>query len=87
MTKKYKFVLNRSGVRKLLNSDEMRKILSKKADEVLHDINKEGYEKGEIYSGENRPNIDIFCTTYEAKKDNLKNNTLEKALNRVKRND
>lgn len=87
MAKKFDFELNSDGIKELLNSEEMKNILSEKADEILHLINKNGYEKGDIYSGKNRPNVAVYANTYQAKKDNLKNNTLEKAISRVKSND
>lgn len=85
--KTVKFELNRSGVKDLLNSEEMRDALSDTADSILQAVGKDGYEKGEVYSGRNRPNIAVFAGTYQAKRDNLKNNTLERAMNQVKSND
>lgn len=85
--KTVKFELNSSGVKDLLNSEEMRDTLSNTADSVLQAVGKDGYEKGGVYSGRNRPNIAVFASTYQAKKDNLQNNTLERAMNQVKTND
>lgn len=87
MAKKVDFELDTNGVKDLLNSEEMRNILSETADSILQAIGKDGYEKSEVYSGRNRPNVAVFASTYQAKRDNLKNNTLERAMSQVKNSD
>lgn len=77
---KLKFKLKRAEVRKLLKSDEMKGVLLEFADHVA-DRAGDGYEQ-DIYVGKNRANAMVRASTYQAKKDNLKNNTLLKALNK-----
>lgn len=71
-------VLNSEGVRQLLRSDEMQNLLREKAENALASLG-EGYETT-AYVGKNRANASIKAVTYKAKKDNLQNNTILKAL-------
>ena len=75
---KMKFELNGSGVRALMQSDEMQAILKEKADGALNSLG-EGY-KSDAYVGKNRANAMVYADTYQAKKDNLKNNSILKAV-------
>lgn len=75
---KFKFKLNSSGVRALLKSEEMQAHLSEKASGIRNRCG-EGYET-DTYVGKNRSNAMIYATTYQAKSDNMKNNTLLKAV-------
>lgn len=75
---KFKFELNRAGVRALMQSEEMQSILKSKADDALDSLG-EGY-KSDIHVGKNRANAMIYADTYQAKKDNLKNNSILKAV-------
>lgn len=75
---KMQFKLNRSGVANLMKSDGMQKVLEKKASEIKNRCG-EGYEQ-DIFVGKNRANAMVRAETYEAKKDNAKNNTLLKAV-------
>jgi len=75
---KFKFVLNRAGVRQLMQSEEMQSILKDKADAALNSLD-EGY-KSDIYIGKNRANAMVYADTYQAKRDNLKNNSILKAV-------
>ncbi len=75
---KFKFVLNRSGVRALMQSAEMQAILKDKANNALNSLG-EGY-KSDTYVGKNRANVMVYADTYQAKKDNLKNNSILKAV-------
>lgn len=75
---KFKFELNRSGVRELLQSEEMQSILKGKADNALNSLG-EGY-KSDSYVGKNRANTMVYADTYQAKRDNLKNNSILKAV-------
>lgn len=75
---KVKFKLNRSGVRDLLNSDSMKELIGGKASEIASRAGV-GYASNTHYSGQR-----IIGTAYaedaEAKRDNLENNTLLKAV-------
>ena len=75
---KFKFVLNKAGVRALMQSEEMQSILKGKADNALNSLG-EGY-KSDSYVGKNRANTMVYADTYQAKKDNLKNNSILKAV-------
>lgn len=73
-----KIVLNGDGVRQLLKSSEVQKLLKDKATEI-RDRCGDGYEQ-DVHIGENRANAMIWAETHKAKRDNLKNNTILKAV-------
>ena len=75
---KFKFELNKAGVRELLQSDEMQAVLNKKASNAVNRLGA-GYEK-DSYVGKNRANAMVYAETYQAKKDNLRNNSILKAV-------
>lgn len=75
---KMKFKLNRSGVAALMKSNQMQDVLEEKATGVRNRAG-EGY-KQDIYVGKTRANAMVYADTYQAKKDNMKNNTLLKAV-------
>lgn len=75
---KMKFKLNRSGVAALMKSNQMQGVLEEKATGVRNRAG-EGY-KQDIYVGKTRANAMVYAGTYQAKKDNMKNNTLLKAV-------
>lgn len=75
---KMKFKLNRSGVAALMKSIQMQGVLEEKATGVRNRAG-EGY-KQDIYVGKTRANAMVYADTYQAKKDNMKNNTLLKAV-------
>lgn len=76
MSKKFK--LNRKGVKEMLKSDEMQAVLKEYATNIK-DRCGDGYEQ-DIHVGKNRANAMVSATTYQAKRDNLKNNTILKAV-------
>jgi len=73
-----KFKLNRSGVASLMKSAEMQGVLEEKAAAVRNRAG-EGY-KQDTFVGKTRANAMVYADTYQAKKDNMKNNTLLKAV-------
>ena len=75
---KFKFELNRSGVRALMQSAEMQSILKDKANNALNSLG-QGY-KADSYVGKTRANAMVYADTYQAKRDNLKNNSILKAV-------
>jgi hypothetical protein len=75
---KVKIVLNRSGVRALLRSDESEAFCQALAQKAADSLG-EGYEVSS-YKGKNRVNASVRAETYQAKSDNLKNNTILKAV-------
>lgn len=73
-----KIKLNREGVRQMLQSEEMQNLLRERAETALASLG-EGYEVT-TRVGKNRANASIKAATYKARKDNLKNNSILKAL-------
>jgi hypothetical protein len=73
-----KFKLNRSGVASLMKSAEMQGVLEEKATAVRNRAG-DGY-KQDTFVGKTRANAMVYADTYQAKKDNMKNNTLLKAV-------
>lgn len=75
---KNKFKLNYSGVGQLLKSAEMQSVLNEKAAAIKNRCG-DGYEQ-DVYVGKTRANAMVSATSYKAKKENMKNNTLLKAV-------
>jgi len=75
---KIKFKLNSAGVSAMLKSPEMQTVLTKQATAIKNRCG-DGYEQ-DIYVGKNRANATVRATTYKARKDNMDNNTLLKAV-------
>ena len=75
---KMKFKLNSSGVRALLQSNEMQAVLDKQATAIRNRAGV-GYQQ-DTYVGKNRANAMVWADTHQAKRDNMKNNTLLKAV-------
>lgn len=74
----YKFKLNRSGVRALLRSQEMKAMLKSKADAAAQACG-DGYESGS-YTMPTRAVARVSAVSVQAKQENLGNNTILKAL-------
>lgn len=72
------FKLNKSGVRRLLKSEEMKKMLSEKADIIVGKCG-DGFES-DHHTGRNRVNILIKANSVKSYYKNLKENTILKAL-------
>ena len=70
--------LNKSGVRELLRSEEMKKVCEEHAEAALLRLGP-GYEVT-TRTGKNRVNAQVAAISFKAKRDNLKNNTILKAL-------
>lgn len=70
--------LNRAGVRSLLRSEKMKELLKARADMVVNACG-HGYEAGS-YVMPTRAVSRVSAVTMEARLDNLKNNTILKAL-------
>lgn len=75
---KVKVTLNRSGVRALLKSEEMKAVCAEKAQAVCVRCGT-GYAT-DTYTGKNRVNAMVWADTTQARRDNAENNTLLKAL-------
>lgn len=75
---KEKFQLNRKGVAELMKSKEMQGILTEYASGVKNRCG-DGYTQ-DIHVGKNRANAMVSAETREALSDNIKNNTILKAV-------
>ena len=73
-----KIVLNRKAVRELLRSEEAKTVCENIANEALKKLG-DGYEVT-THTGPSRVNASISAESYQAKKENLENNTILKAL-------
>ncbi|HJB24221.1 MAG TPA: hypothetical protein H9946_08765 [Candidatus Jeotgalibaca pullicola] len=72
------FKLNYAGVGQLLKSAEMQNVLEEKATAIKNRCG-DGYGQ-DIYVGKNRANAMVYPDSYAAKRDNMKNNTILKAV-------
>jgi hypothetical protein len=75
---KVKVVLNSDGVRELLKSEDMQRVVSEQAHAIAGRCGA-GYSD-DVYVGKNRCNAMIYPETSAAKRDNLENNTILKAM-------
>lgn len=75
---KLKFQLNREGVRELLKSEEMLNICKEYANNAIGRLG-DGYEVT-TFSGQNRVNAEVSAETFKARRENLKSNTILKAV-------
>ena len=75
---KVKFELNREGVRDLLRSKEMMNVCQEYANNALGKLG-DGYEVT-THTGTNRVNAEVAAVTYAAKKENLSDNSIIKAV-------
>ena len=73
-----KIVLYKGGVRDLLRSDEMQAVLQEHGEAIMGRL-PEGYEMDD-FVGKNRRNVQIKAESLDAIDDNMKNNTLLKAV-------
>jgi phage-related protein len=72
------FKLNYKGVGELMKSEAMQSVLNEYATNIKNRCG-DGYEQ-DIYVGKNRANAMVKATTFKAKKDNMDNNTILKAV-------
>lgn len=75
---KMQFKLNRKGVSELMKSAGMQEVLKDYATGIRNRCG-DGYEQ-DIHVGKNRANAMVSASTYQAKADNMKNNTILKAV-------
>ena len=80
MSKGVNFKLNRAGVRAMLRSPQMLEVCEQCARTVQARCG-DGYEVS-THTGKTRANASVYAKTIEARKDNLENNTLLKAVKR-----
>ena len=74
----FKFELNSAGVKELLKSDGIKNVIDSHAQRIMRGAG-DGY-KMDGYDGKYRYNAMVWADSKKAKKDNLKNNTLLKAM-------
>ena len=72
-----KIKVNRSGVRELLQSDEIRQVCREQAEAIRQQCG-DGYECDD-FIGRNRANASVWPATAKARRDNARNNTMLKA--------
>ena len=75
---KVEIKLNTSGVREMLQSQEMKTICEEHANAALGKLGS-GYKVTSM-TGKNRVNASIHAESISARRDNMKNNTILKAL-------
>ena len=75
---KVEFELNRKGVADLMKSKNMQDVLEGYATNIRNRSGA-GYEQ-DMHVGKNRANAMVWADTYQAKADNLRNNTLLKSV-------
>lgn len=75
---KVKFVLNKNGVRQMMQSQEMMSICSDHASRMVSSLG-DGYEMS-TQIGKFRAIAEVAAVSLEARKENLENNTILKAL-------
>ena len=75
---KMQFKLNRKGVSELMKSAEMQEVLKGYATGIKNRCG-DGYEQ-DMHVGKNRANAMVSAVAYQARVDNMKNNTILKAV-------
>ena len=75
---KPKIILNPSGIQALLKSSEMQSVCGNYANEMAAKLGS-GYET-DIYVGRTRCNASVVAKSKEAVEENLKSNTILKAM-------
>lgn len=78
MSNNFKFVLNRAGVRELMQSEAMQGLVSNKASRMREACGA-GFETN-TRVGKTRASAMVWADTVQAKRKNLKHNTLLKAM-------
>ncbi len=75
---KVKFELNREGVRELMLSAEMQSGLESIANGALGRLG-DGYSVN-THRGRNRVNVEVQADTFQARRENMEDNTILKAV-------
>lgn len=79
-----KFVLDKKGVGELLKSEEIQSVLDAYGQQVQTNTGSAKDYQTQVSVGKVRANVVIRCINSNSVKDNLKNNTLLKALGGTK---
>ena len=72
------FELNKQGVKALMKSEEMKQAVKSVADEAVGKLGA-GYE-ADVHTGKTRVNASVYAVTAEARRENLSQNTILKAV-------
>lgn len=72
------FELDKQGVKALMKSEEMKQAMKSVADEAVGRLG-EGYE-ADTHTGKTRVNASVYAVTPEARRENLSQNTILKAV-------
>ncbi|EGS34224.1 hypothetical protein [Finegoldia magna] len=75
---KFRFRLNKKGVSQLLHSDEMKNVLEERAAVVKNRCG-DGYAS-DVVDEKTRAFVSVYASSSKARQENIKNNTLLKAL-------
>ena len=75
---KVRFELNKNGVKELMQSADMQSVLKEYANAAVGRLG-EGYEVS-TYVGSTRANAEVAAVSYAAKSENLKDNSILKAV-------
>ncbi|MGM9593130.1 MAG: hypothetical protein ACI3U8_02135 [Candidatus Onthomonas sp.] len=78
MSKRVRVVLNKTGVRQLLQSKEMRGVVEGRAAEAVNRLG-DGYEMSSM-TGHDRAHAFVRAVSYEAMEECLEDNTILKVL-------
>ncbi len=78
MSKKVTLKLNSKGIQEMLKSPEMQTLLNERATAIANRAG-DGYEVS-VHVGKTRANASVYTTDAKVMRDNLKNNTLLKAV-------
>ena len=79
----YQFELNREGVKQLMKSAEVKAVLDEVAQHIAESA--EGDYKVDSMTGRTRANAEVSCASAKTYYDNLRNNTLLKAMSNTRR--
>lgn len=79
MAEKFRIELNPEGVRELLQSPEMEAVCREHAEAIAARAGGDGYSVT-THTGRTRVNASVYAASAKAKRDNMKNNTLLKAV-------
>lgn len=79
MSKQVRIELNSAGIRELLNSREVEELCAKTAGDMAARAGT-GYAAAQPHHTGQRVAVNVYAETREARRDNLKNNTLLKVM-------
>ncbi|RGD72911.1 hypothetical protein [Anaerofustis stercorihominis] len=84
MANNFKFKLNSKGVKDLMKSNRMQSICQENANSIISATGRTDY-KSSVFRSATRVNVNVKPDSDEAYKDIMDNNTLEKAIQMVRK--